>query len=334
MQLNRFLEAQNLVYKDVVSELERGLKTTHWMWYMFPQYKGLGKSSISVKYSIYSIKEAQDYIRHEVLGTRLISISEILLKHKNTLSAKEIFGSVDSMKLKSCMTLFAKTQKKYTIFDTIINNFFGGEYDNLTIKLLAKNLVNSVIELEEYIKEYSMFDPRWLRGGLDRDSLIISNQFRGIFSEKKVKEVITDLLNNDWKKDNPQLDRHFIIYPRDLEVNERPKIKYADCSVIFELFVEINNLIFYGEAAYVEMLVKEVQKYFIETDMDRLFSFAESNKDPVFILLVKGSDLYLFKSNFRPEIGDFCTKVERYNEWDISSYHSSSDWTDHFFYCL
>ena len=103
--LNRFIKAQENVYQNVLTELNQGKKTSHWMWFIFPQMKGFGKSETSVYYSIKSMEEANAYLKHLLLGTRLLECCGILSKIKNK-SAHDIFGFPDERKLQSCMTLF------------------------------------------------------------------------------------------------------------------------------------------------------------------------------------------------------------------------------------
>ena len=104
--LSRFVEAQEQDYDQALSEIRRGRKQSHWMWYIFPQFDGLGFSATSRRYSIKSLAEAEAYLRHPVLGPRLIECAEAALGVEGR-SAFEIFGSPDDMKLRSCATLFA-----------------------------------------------------------------------------------------------------------------------------------------------------------------------------------------------------------------------------------
>ena len=100
-----FIQAQNTIYPSVIKELTEGRKRTHWMWFIFPQVKGLGHSKISRRFAIESLEQAQAYLQHEVLGARLIECAELLLLHPDK-SALEIFGSIDTLKLHSSLTLF------------------------------------------------------------------------------------------------------------------------------------------------------------------------------------------------------------------------------------
>lgn len=131
--LERFIDAQKDSYEDALFEIKQGRKRTHWMWYIFPQIKGLGKTSTSIYYSINSLEEAKDYLNHEVLGARLIEISKELLKLEIN-DPVSIFGSIDSLKLKSCMTLFFYVSKE-AIFYEVLEKFYDGTKDELTIDI-------------------------------------------------------------------------------------------------------------------------------------------------------------------------------------------------------
>ena len=118
MSLQRFIDAQNIVYQDVIKQLKAGKKKTHWMWYIFPQFKGLGKTERSKYYAIKSIEEAQNYLKNKVLRERLLECSQILLELENRTAIK-IFDIRNRKKLKSCMSLFiyVDTQNQYPIFE-------------------------------------------------------------------------------------------------------------------------------------------------------------------------------------------------------------------------
>lgn len=133
--LDRFVQAQTLMYSATLREIKNGKKVSHWMWYMFPQLRGLGTSFMANMYGISGLAEAKAYLAHPVLSGRLYELCGELLKHKDK-TALEIFGDIDEMKLKSSMTLFALTSEDYTIFDEVLENFFGGEMDEVTVKLI------------------------------------------------------------------------------------------------------------------------------------------------------------------------------------------------------
>ena len=130
------MNAQDDVYDKVLFELRASRKTSHWMWFIFPQNAGLGTSETSRLFAIKDIAEARDYLRHPILGPRLIECSEILLSIDGR-SVRDIFGSPDDMKLKSCMTLFATISPRESIFEKVLDHFYGGERDNRTLELLA-----------------------------------------------------------------------------------------------------------------------------------------------------------------------------------------------------
>jgi uncharacterized protein (DUF1810 family) len=135
--LSRFVEAQDEVYDSVLSELRSGRKTSHWMWFVFPQFAGLGTSDPSRFYAIKSIGEARAYLEHPLLGPRLIECSEAVLSvHGRT--ARDIFDSPDDMKLKSCMTLFASISPDGSVFQRVLDQYFFGERDRRTPRLLEE----------------------------------------------------------------------------------------------------------------------------------------------------------------------------------------------------
>ena len=133
--LDRFVQAQTLMYPSVLRQIQNGKKTSHWMWFMFPQLRGLGTSTMAHLYGISGLGEAKAYLAHPVLSGRLYELCGELLKHKDK-TALEIFGDIDEMKLKSSMTLFALTSEDYTLFDEVLELFFGGEMDEVTVKLI------------------------------------------------------------------------------------------------------------------------------------------------------------------------------------------------------
>ena len=133
--LDRFLEAQEGSYNTSYEEIKKGRKISHWMWFIFPQFKGLGISETSKKYAIQSKDEAIEYYNHPVLGSRLIEITKVLLKIEGK-SAHDIFGSPDDVKLKSCMTLFSLVQKENDLFNRVLLKYFEGKKSWKTIELL------------------------------------------------------------------------------------------------------------------------------------------------------------------------------------------------------
>lgn len=135
--LNRFVEAQSNIYGQVVEELGQGRKTSHWMWYIFPQIKGLGHSATAMYYSISSLDEATQYLNHPVLGNRLIECCRILLGLENK-TAEDIFGSVDAMKLKSSMTLFSLVSNNL-VFNRVLNKYYKGIKDSATLKIVSQD---------------------------------------------------------------------------------------------------------------------------------------------------------------------------------------------------
>jgi uncharacterized protein (DUF1810 family) len=134
--LNRFVRAQEGSYEQALSELGRGRKQSHWMWYVFPQLDGLGASPTSRLYSIKSEDEARAYVEHPVLGPRLTECAEAILAVDGK-SATAILGSPDDLKLKSCATLFAHVSPPGSVFERILDKFYAGERDAATRRLLS-----------------------------------------------------------------------------------------------------------------------------------------------------------------------------------------------------
>ncbi|HLO81043.1 MAG TPA: DUF1810 domain-containing protein [Chitinophagaceae bacterium] len=133
--LDRFVRAQHNVYARALEEVRQGQKRSHWMWFIFPQFKGLGSSETSIHYAINSLEEARAYLDHPVLGPRLIEISSALMNLKNK-SAAEIFGYPDDLKLHSSLSLFAAASEGENIFDKALETFFNGQPDPKTLNLL------------------------------------------------------------------------------------------------------------------------------------------------------------------------------------------------------
>ena len=140
MELERFIKAQEKKHNGfeiALKEINTGKKINHWMWYIFPQFKGLGRSSTSEFYAIQSIEEAKEYLAHPILGKRLREISKALLSN-NQNDAILIFGFTDSLKLKSCMTLFSFVDNSAEkTFQKILDKFFSGYIDEITMEKIT-----------------------------------------------------------------------------------------------------------------------------------------------------------------------------------------------------
>jgi uncharacterized protein (DUF1810 family) len=133
--LERFVEAQAPVYSNVVAELKAGRKTSHWMWFIFPQIAGLGHSAMAQKYAIASADEAAAYLAHPLLGQRLRECSALVAAIDNA-EIGDIFGAPDDMKFHSSMTLFAEVAPDEAVFQDCINKFFDGVPDHATVERL------------------------------------------------------------------------------------------------------------------------------------------------------------------------------------------------------
>jgi uncharacterized protein (DUF1810 family) len=141
--LNRFLQAQENSYADALQEMKNGKKTSHWMWYVFPQIKGLGKSSMAREYEIQDLAEAKAYLHDEILGERLLKLTGILVNDVQGKSAEQIFGYPDFLKFHSCLTLFDYvastinfTDEKFNVFQQALEKYYGGKKDENTLKII------------------------------------------------------------------------------------------------------------------------------------------------------------------------------------------------------
>lgn len=134
--LQRFIDAQNRDYSIALAEIRQGKKESHWMWYIFPQVRGLGLSDMAQRYAIHDLEEAKAFLEHPVLGQRLIEISNVLLE-STTNDAYEVFGTPDNLKLKSSMTLFASVPNAGTVFQQVLDKFYNGERDKVTLNILG-----------------------------------------------------------------------------------------------------------------------------------------------------------------------------------------------------
>ena len=126
--LQRFVSAQAGAYASSVAELRAGRKTGHWMWFVFPQVAGLGQSAMSQRYAIASLDEARAYLAHPVLGPRIAECARILTELPGH-DAKAIFGGIDAVKLRSSMTLFARGSEDDSVYDAVLDQYFGGKTD-------------------------------------------------------------------------------------------------------------------------------------------------------------------------------------------------------------
>ena len=136
-RLERFIEPQEQDYEQALKEIRNGRKVSHWIWYIFPQLRGLGKSYMSDYYGIRDLDEAKAFLQDPYLGNHLQKISEALLNLDND-NATQIMGRPDDMKLKSSMTLFACADPENAVFEKVLEKFYNGHKDGRTLKMLSK----------------------------------------------------------------------------------------------------------------------------------------------------------------------------------------------------
>ena len=137
--LQRFLEAQDQVYDAVLGELRAGEKSSHWMWFIFPQIKGLGLSGMAQQFAVTSLGEAKAYLQHPVLGPRLRECTQLVLNVDGH-SAEQTFGYPDNLKLRSCLTLFMAATTDNKVFKDALLKYFDGKPDTLTLDILAQEV--------------------------------------------------------------------------------------------------------------------------------------------------------------------------------------------------
>lgn len=142
--ITRFLDAQNKLYLTAFSEIKKGKKQSHWMWFIFPQIKGLGKSNVSTYYALANVNEAKEFLSHPILAKHLIEITKLLLTFKRK-SIESILGELDARKLCSSMTLFAQVEGADPVFQETLDAFFSGYSDPLTVSIISTQLMSSAV---------------------------------------------------------------------------------------------------------------------------------------------------------------------------------------------
>ncbi|TDW48962.1 uncharacterized protein (DUF1810 family) [Flavobacterium sp. 270] len=143
--LTRFLDAQNKLYLTAYSELKKGKKETHWMWFIFPQIKGLGKSGIAQYYAIADLEEAKAYLNHPILSKHLIEIAQLLLNYKKK-SIETILGDLDARKLRSSLSLFCQVENANPIFQELLDTFYSGHLDPITLTIAQASIKKVPVE--------------------------------------------------------------------------------------------------------------------------------------------------------------------------------------------
>jgi uncharacterized protein (DUF1810 family) len=135
-ELSRFVDAQSAVWSSVLAELRDGRKRSHWMWFVFPQLRGLGRSETARHYGLGGLEEARAYLAHPLLGARLQECASVLEGLDPRLSAHDIFGDPDDLKLRSCLTLFAQVAGPDSVYNRLLRRYYAGVADELTLGLL------------------------------------------------------------------------------------------------------------------------------------------------------------------------------------------------------
>ena len=136
--IERFIEPQDFLYATALTEIKAGKKSSHWMWFIFPQLRGLGRSAMARIYGIEGLDEAWAYLSHPILSAHLTEITEALLQ-LNTQNPEEILGEIDARKLQSSMTLFALISEDGSVFHRVLARFYNGQMDERTLRLLTQS---------------------------------------------------------------------------------------------------------------------------------------------------------------------------------------------------
>jgi len=135
--MDRFIDSHEVYYEMALTEIKNGYKYGHWMWFIFPQLKGLGESNLADYYGISNLEEAKEYYNNDYLRKHLIEISKALLRVENK-SINYIMGYPDNLKLKSCMTLFELVDSKEEVFKKVLDKYYSGERDEVTINMIRR----------------------------------------------------------------------------------------------------------------------------------------------------------------------------------------------------
>lgn len=186
--LDRFKKAQASDYATALTEIKNGRKESHWMWYIFPQLKGLGFSSMAEFYGIDGLVEAKAYIADELLRGRLVEISEALLRVASS-DAREVMGYPDDLKLKSCMTLFMVAAPELEVFGKVLEKFFGGEKDSKTVEMVKRSKEPDVaMRFGEDMPDSRLTEPSDGKVFRLREAIILSKKLGRPLTKEEMEE--------------------------------------------------------------------------------------------------------------------------------------------------
>ena len=186
--LDRFKKAQSRDYATALSEIKNGRKESHWMWYIFPQLKGLGFSSMADFYGIDGLAEAKAYMADELLRGRLVEISEALLSLPSS-DAREVMGYPDDLKLKSCMTLFMEAAPEIDVFGKVLEKFFGGEKDLKTLEMVKRSKEPDVaMRFGEVMPDSRLTEPSDGKVFRLREAIILSKKLGRPLTKEEMEE--------------------------------------------------------------------------------------------------------------------------------------------------
>ena len=257
--LGRFVTAQDAYdsYNTALKEIEDGRKTSHWMWYVFPQIQGLGHSIMSQKYSIKSLLEANAYLYHDILGTRMYKVMNALPIHGD---AEEIFGELDAMKLRSCLTLFDLVSPN-DIFADFLGNYFNGERCQKTLKIVSSEL--SYYQGDDAFKRNGIYEVQraFLEGTDGSDQLTYNNRIGTLLDLMSRGETLRMLISR------------YLWIKSDFSVNRVSDIKHWLWCSMRSIFLKIAN------EAKDEILFNEINGIYCRYEMAedyQLFQIADA----------------------------------------------------------
>ena len=186
--LDRFKKAQSRDYATALTEIKNGRKESHWMWYIFPQLKGLGFSSMAEFYGIDGLAEAKAYFADDLLRGRLVEISEALLSLPSS-DAREVMGYPDDLKLKSCMTLFMVAAPELEVFGKVLEKFFGGEKDLKTLEMVKRSKEpNLAMKFGEVMPDSRLTEPSDGKVFRLREAIILSKKLGRPLTKEEMEE--------------------------------------------------------------------------------------------------------------------------------------------------
>lgn len=301
MELDRFVKAQDQVYARALKEIRNGHKMSHWIWYIFPQLKGLGHSHNSDYYGIKDLDEAKAYLMHPVLKERLLEITQALLSLK-TDNPVEVLGVIDAVKVKSSMTLFHKADPSISLFSDVINKYYYGSYDDLTLHMLKLKIAvfcGSTHGTDPAYRKAAQELGTWI--GRHHHTLVYGGGHAGLMGD-----VSLSVLDHQGKAiavapvflrraEDPRVSQHIDV--KDLSVRKKTMINMADAIVALPggpgTLEEISDVV---SLARLKQMAKPYCFYNINGFYDPLIQFYDEMVEKGFFTLEHREKLHFVTS--------------------------------------